>query len=373
MSRPEKAAPTSSKAAASLRTDDFDYRLPERSIAQEPLARGASRLLVVPSRGHCRDALFGDLPTLLRSGDRLVVNDAKVTPARLVGRRVDSKGPGGRLELLVVEIIGSDVGWAMIRPGRRCRPGTRFVIEAPENAAENCAECADELAGEVEAREQNLFRVRFSMSLERALSNFGRLALPPYIRRPDGPSDRLDYQTIFAAAPGAIAAPTAGLHFTAELLEELDKREIGLSKITLHVGLGTFLPVNAASPTEHKMHSERFVVSEQAAEEVRATRSAGGRVVAVGTTAVRTLEAAAQENGSVTPGNGSTDLFILPGFEFQVVDLLITNFHLPRSTLLMLVAAFCGRRRALAAYGRAVDSGYRFYSYGDAMFAEGSR
>ncbi|MEA2691585.1 MAG: S-adenosylmethionine:tRNA ribosyltransferase-isomerase [Acidobacteriota bacterium] len=344
-------------------TAEFDYELPEAAIADRPAPRGESRLLVVSREGDQRHRQVRDLPALLRPGDLVVVNDTRVIPARLFGRRAGAGAEGeggGRIELLLVE-KRSDREWeALAKPGRRTRPGT--VIEFQGLTAEVLAK-----------REDGRHLVRFSEPVEGHLDRLGHIPLPPYIKRPDDPADRERYQTVFAKNPGAIAAPTAGLHFSEELLVELRGKGIEVASVTLHVGIGTFKPVTAELVHEHRMESERYVVPEETATAIAQTQARGGRVVAVGTTVVRTLESAALiGEGEVLPGAGSTELFITPGFRFQVVDVLLTNFHLPRSTLLMLVSAFAGRDRVLAAYREAVALGYRFYSYGDAMLAERS-
>ncbi|HUF77571.1 MAG TPA: tRNA preQ1(34) S-adenosylmethionine ribosyltransferase-isomerase QueA [Thermoanaerobaculia bacterium] len=360
---------------------DFDYYLPDDRIAQEPLPRGESRLLVLDeSAGSAaRHRRIVDLPELLRPGDLLVVNDTRVIPARLFGRRVlEGGGDGGQVEVLLVErlegaegpegVEGSPAGeqWEVLaRPGRKVRSGGRIRFE-------------DELEAEVVGRMgDGLYRVRFSEPVEPHLERLGHLPLPPYIKRPDLPEDRERYQTIFAERPGAIAAPTAGLHFTPELLARLADLGIETARVTLHVGIGTFKPVAAELVHEHLMDEERYAVPEATAAAVGAARSRGGRVVAVGTTVVRALESAAARAeaagappGAVAAGAGRTGLFIYSGFRFRAVDALLTNFHLPRSTLLLLVAAFAGRERVLAAYREAIAEGYRFYSYGDAMLAE---
>ncbi|HYN20272.1 MAG TPA: tRNA preQ1(34) S-adenosylmethionine ribosyltransferase-isomerase QueA [Thermoanaerobaculia bacterium] len=332
-------------------TRDFEYELPEDRIAQEPAPRGESRLLVLDEQGRDRHRQVRDLPRVLKPGDLLVLNDTKVIPARLFGHRAG----GGQIEILLVEKMADREWDALVRPGRRARPGTGLVL--------------DGLTAEVvDKQPDGRTRLRFSEPVEPHLDRLGHIPLPPYIHRPDEEADRDRYQTVFARQPGAIAAPTAGLHFTADLLEEIVVAGIGIAKVTLHVGIGTFKPVKAERIEEHRMESERYEISEEAAEAVRRTRASGGRIVAIGTTVVRTLESAALAGGGkVRPGAGSTDLFITPGFSFQVVDILLTNFHLPRSTLLMLVSAFAGRERVLAGYEEAIREGYRFYSYGDAM------
>jgi len=324
-------------------TRDFDYHLPEERIAQEPAPRGESRLLVLDAQGQDRHRRVRDLSTLLRPGDLLVLNDTRVIPARLYGHRGE-----GRMEILLVEKLGDREWEALVRPGRRARPGAEITF--------------DGLSAEVIAKREDRYRLRFSEPVEPHLDRLGHVPLPPYIHRPDEASDRERYQTVFARTPGAIAAPTAGLHFSEELLEEIAAAGIGIARVTLHVGIGTFKPVSAEKVEDHRMDRERYEVGEETAEAIRRTRESGGRIVAVGTTVVRTLESSRGEAGS-----GSTELFITPGFRFRIVDVLLTNFHLPRSTLLMLVSAFAGRERVLAAYEEAIREGYRFYSYGDAM------
>ena len=321
-------------------TSDFDYHLPEERIAQEPAPRGESRLLVLDAEGPDRHRRVRDLPTLLRPDDLVVLNDTRVIPARLFGRRGE-----GKMEVLLVEKLGEREWEALVRPGKRAKPGTGILFEG--------------LSAEVIEKREDRYRLRFSEPVEPHLDRLGHIPLPPYIHRADEAADRERYQTVFARTPGAIAAPTAGLHFSRELLEELGTR---IARVTLHVGIGTFKPVSAERIEDHRMDRERWEVSEETAEAIRRTRESGGRIVAVGTTVVRTLESSGGEAGS-----GSTDLFITPGYRFRVVDVLLTNFHLPRSTLLMLVSAFAGRERVLAAYEEAIREGYRFYSYGDAM------
>ena len=346
-------------------TRDFDFELPPESIAQHAVPRGESRLLVLDREGPDRHRRVRDLPGLLRPGDLLVLNNTRVIPARLFARRLsrtvtaDGETAGARIELLLIERAG-ELEWnALARPGRRARPGTLLELDAG-------------LTAEVTAKsEDSRHRLRFSEPVEPHLERLGHVPLPPYIQRPDAAEDRERYQTVFARQPGAIAAPTAGLHFSEELLREIAAAGVEIAELTLHVGIGTFKPVSAERVDEHRMDFERYEVPEETAAAIRHARSRSGRLVAVGTTVVRTLESAARQGGGeVQPGAGATDLFITPGFRFQVVDALLTNFHLPRSTLLMLVSAFAGRDRVLAAYEEAVREGYRFYSYGDAMLAE---
>ena len=339
-------------------TIDFDYSLPEEAIAQEPLPRGRSRLLHLDEAGRCHHHRVGDLPGLLHEGDLLVVNDTKVIPARLLAQRPDT---GGRLELLLVDRL-SATGWvALARPGKRARPGARFELD-------------ERLEVEVTKKlDEGRIEVAFSEPVEPHLDRLGHVPLPPYIRRDDQESDHENYQTVFASRPGAVAAPTAGLHFTRELLDKLRGAGIGRTEITLHVGIGTFRPVTVEQIESHRMEAERFVISESAAAAIHQTRANGGRIVAVGTTVVRTLESAIDSQGRIRSTSGRTDLFIRPGFSFQVVDALLTNFNLPRSTLLMLVSAFAGREPVLEAYRQALAEGYRFYSYGDCMLVEKPR
>jgi len=338
-------------------TSDFDYSLPPESIAQSPAPRGESRLLHLNRAGRCSHHRVADLPALLCPGDLLVVNDTKVIPARLYARHPVT---GGQLELLLVAKLSSTRWISLARPGKRARPGMSF--------------CLDEgLRLEIlEKVEEGRIQIRFSEPIEPHLDRLGHVPLPPYIRRGDQAADRIEYQTVFADPPGAIAAPTAGLHFTRALLDEIQDAGIGLAMITLHVGIGTFKPVTARQVEHHRMESERFEISDQTASAIMETQSSGGRIVAVGTTVVRTLESVVASTGAVSATSDVTDLFIRPGYRFRAVDLLLTNFHLPRSTLLMLVCAFAGRQPLLGAYNEALATGYRFYSYGDCMLVERS-
>ncbi len=337
---------------------DFDFDLPPEAIAQRPAPRGTSRLLTLDRATGCvGHRTVADLPGLLRPGDLLVVNDTRVVPARLFG----TDETGRRTELLLVEKTEDPSAWdCLAKPGRRAKPGRTFDFGAG-------------LRGTVLSKgESGHYRVAFAGTpLDEALPLVGTTPLPPYIHREAGVADARDaveYQTVYAREPGAIAAPTAGLHLTPELLDELRARGVEVAPVTLHVGIGTFKPVKAERVEEHRMDPERGVVPEATAVAVRRAKEEGRRVVAVGTTSVRTLEASAREHGGrVAPGPFETRLFLVPGAEFLVVDALLTNFHLPRSTLLMLVSAFAGRERVLAAYREAVAAGYRFFSYGDAM------
>ena len=348
-------------------TRDFDFELPTASIAQEALARGESRLLVLENGRLPLHRAIRDLPELLKAGDLLVVNDTRVIPARLFGRRAT----GGRVELLLVERV-SLLEWdALVKPARKAKPGTRLLLEDPLAAEPLKEEAEIPTVKILSGGEDGKHRLRFDSPIEPHLERLGHVPLPPYIKRPDTDRDRSRYQTVYARQDGAIAAPTAGLHFTEEILERLRSRGVERAPITLHVGIGTFKPVSAELMHEHRMDAERWEVPETTAEAIRRTREYGGRIIAVGTTVVRTLESSAIIGaGIIAGGSGSTELFIRPGFHFQVVDLLLTNFHLPRSTLLALVSALAGRERVLAAYREAIQEGYRFYSYGDAMLVE---
>jgi S-adenosylmethionine:tRNA ribosyltransferase-isomerase len=342
-----------------MRLDDFHFELPRRLIADHPCEpRDAARLLVIPASGRLQDRRISDLPALLRPGDLLVFNDTKVIPARLAGRRA-----AAIVEVTLYSDLGGGAWRAFAKGARRLRVGDNIVF-------------AEDLAGEVaEKHPEGDVTLRFEVAeeaLHEALGRYGAMPLPPYIKRPPGgdPRDRADYQTIFARAEGAVAAPTAGLHFTPALLETLAEHGIGWAMLTLHVGPGTFLPVKTADPRDHKMHAEWGMLPAETAERIGAVRHTGGRIVAIGTTSLRLLESAVAEDGEVRPFAGETRLYILPGHRFRAIDLLLTNFHLPRSTLLMLVAALAGLERIKAAYAHAVATGYRFFSYGDACLIE---
>lgn len=347
-------------------TDDFDFDLPRALIAQRPVVpRDAARLLVVGTT--LADQRIRDLPGLLRPGDLLVFNDARVIPARLFGRRGQAKIEVTLHRLEDTGAEGQDPAGALwrafARPARRLRVGDRLDFGPEAHAPELWARVAAKGArGEVS--------LAFNLTetdLKAALGRVGVLPLPPYIRREGGADlrDREDYQTVYAVKEGAIAAPTAGLHFTPDLLRALDRRGVERLTITLYVGAGTFLPVTAAEPRDHRMLGEVGELGPGAAAAINAAKAAGRRVVAVGTTALRLLESASDEQGRLRPFSGETDLFILPGYRFKVVDRLLTNFHLPRSTLFMLVCAFAGQARMTRTYGHAMERGYRFYSYGD--------
>jgi len=314
--------------------------------------------MVLPrAGGDVRHHVFRDLPDLLAPGDLVVVNRSRVIPARLLGQR----SRGGEAEILLLRDTGADGRWeAMVRPGRHLRPGQRVTIDDDLTVVVESEALADDGRRRVRLLSK---RRDVAAGLERC----GHTPLPPYIRRPDRPSDRERYQTVYAREPGSVAAPTAGLHFTPAVLDRLRHRGIEVAEVVLHVGPGTFRPVSAERVEDHAVAAEPYSVPAETEAAVAAARARGGRVVAVGTTTVRTLETVARADGGIEARDAATDLVIVPGFAFRVVDALVTNFHLPRSSLLLLVAAFAGRERVLAAYAEAVKEGYRFYSYGDAM------
>jgi S-adenosylmethionine:tRNA ribosyltransferase-isomerase len=351
-----------------MRVADFDFELPHERIAQEPAShRDGSRLMVLDRvTGAVMHRKFTDLPDELLEGDLLVLNDTKVLPVRLRGK----KPTGGRVEILLVEPAGDDHGapvWrALLSGSKSVRPGLEIAV-APGFAVVPLA------------REAEVWRVKLVIASGdpmEAIERAGEMPLPPYIHREAGdPRARLDrtrYQTVYARVPGAVAAPTAGLHFTPELLDVLASRGVETAFVTLHVGLGTFSPLRVTEVASHRMHEEAFVIPGATADAIARTRARGGRVIAVGTTVARTLETGARDDGAVVAGSGRSALFVYPGFRFRVVDALVTNFHLPQSTLLMLVCAFAGTTAVLAAYRLAVEEGYRFFSYGDAMFVRGT-
>lgn len=340
-------------------TSDYDYDLPAELIASRPTpARDGSRLLIVDPNGAFIDRKFPDLVDYLTSGDALVLNQTRVFPARLVGR----KPTGAAAEVLLVRPRtdldpSGAVFEALVRPGGKLKPG-RTV----EFATDFRAVIEDSAPGG-----GRIVRLEGDGDTWGLIEKYGHVPLPPYIARDDDESDRERYQTVYAVHRGSVAAPTAGLHFTPELLDRLERAGVHLVRITLHVGVGTFRPVSAARPEDHEMHGEWYRVASEAARTLNEVRDAGGRIWAVGTTSVRTLESALGDDGRFVANEGWTDLFIRPPYEFRAVDALVTNFHLPRSSLLMLVSALAGRERILAAYEHAVRKGYRFYSYGDAM------
>jgi S-adenosylmethionine:tRNA ribosyltransferase-isomerase len=350
-----------------MRTDLFDFDLPPERIALRPARpRDAARLLVVRPGAPLEDRIVRELPDLLLPGDQLVVNDTRVIPASLSGRRI-GRGPETPIEANLVKRLDGSRWLAFVKPGKRLAVGdtVRFGDEGRV-----CF--LGQLDASVEAKgEGGEVTLSFSFHgpvLDQAIAERGNMPLPPYIaaRRAPDEDDRVDYQTLFAHDEGSVAAPTAGLHFTDELVAQLKSRGIGLHTVTLHVGAGTFLPVKTDDIEEHRMHAEYGVVSEATAEALNAARRRGGRIVAVGSTSLRLLESAADESGVIRPFTGETSIFITPGYVFRAVDAMLTNFHLPRSTLFMLVAAFSGLDTMKAAYAHAIGTGYRFYSYGDA-------
>lgn len=339
-----------------MKKSDFYFDLPQELIAQDPLEdRSSSRLLVLDkSTGAASHHVFREITEYLKPGDCLVLNNTKVIPARLLGER---EGTGAHVEVLLLKRREGDIWETLVKPGKKCRPGTRLsfgdgllkaqVLETVEEG-------------------NRLIRFEYEGIFEETLDRLGEMPLPPYITHKL--QDKSRYQTVYAKYEGSAAAPTAGLHFTRELLGQIEEKGVRIAYVTLHVGLGTFRPVKEENVLEHHMHSEYFQVSEEAAEKINRTKAEGGRIICVGTTSCRTLESAADENGEVCPGSGDTEIFIYPGYRFKVLDGLITNFHLPESTLVMLVSALAGRENVLAAYEEAIREKYRFFSFGDAMF-----
>jgi S-adenosylmethionine:tRNA ribosyltransferase-isomerase len=349
---------------------DFDFVLPEELIAQEPPEeRGGSRMLLLDrTNGASKDDTFSHFPEQLRAGDVLVLNDSRVMPARLYGvrtrRREESETVPVRIEVLLTEQIEAWEWSALVKPGRKLRVGDSIQFPGPDNATLR-AEIVD--TGE---RGERTLRFTPVIDFDQRLDELGHMPLPPYIRRSDRALDRERYQTVYAKRRGSSAAPTAGLHFTPQVLAQIRAIGVHICSVTLHVGLGTFQPVRVVETGQIKLHRERYELSAECAEHINAARSDGRRIVAAGTTTVRTLEhcAASSDDGRLQPHAGTTKIFIFPGFRFRAVDALLTNFHLPQSTLLMLVSAFAGRDHTLAAYRHAVEMHYRFFSYGDCMF-----
>ena len=341
-----------------MNVNDFDYHLPPELIAQDPLEdRSASRLLILDKKtGICRHEHFRDIVSELQAGDCLVINNTKVIPARLYGVREET---GAAIEILLLKRLADrENTWeTLVKPGKKCRPGT--VLSFGEGLLKGTVESVSEDGN-------RLIRFEFEGIFEEILDRLGEMPLPPYITHKL--TDKNRYQTVYAKYDGSAAAPTAGLHFTEELLGQIREKGVRIAEITLHVGLGTFRPVKAETVEEHHMHSEFYQVDESAARLISETRQSGGRIIAVGTTSCRTLESAAAEDGTIRPCSGWTDIFIYPGYRFKIVDALITNFHLPKSTLVMLVSALAGREHILAAYEEAIRERYRFFSFGDAMF-----
>ena len=340
----------------SLKTSDFYFDLPEELIAQDPLEdRSSSRLLVLDkTTGATEHHIFKEIGSFLNPGDCLVLNNTKVIPARLYGAR---EATGGAVEVLLLKRNAGDVWETLVKPGKKCKPGTRLVFGDGRLKAE-VLETVDE--------GNRLIKFEYEGIWEEVLDSLGEMPLPPYITHKL--QDKNRYQTVYAKYEGSAAAPTAGLHFTKELLAEIENKGVKICYVTLHVGLGTFRPVKAENILEHHMHTEVYQVTEEAAKMINETKAAGGRVICVGTTSCRTIESASDESGIVHAGNGDTSIFIYPGYKFKVLDALITNFHLPESTLVMLVSALAGRENVLNAYNEAIKERYRFFSFGDAMF-----
>lgn len=346
------------ETAQPMKTSDFYFALPEELIAQDPLEdRSSSRLMVLDKEsGAVTHRIFRDIVEYLHPGDCLVINDTKVIPARLIGAREDT---GAKIEVLLLKRKENDVWETLVKPGKKCRKGAKLVFGGGELHAEI-----------IDVLEDGNRLVQFSYEgiFEEVLDRLGQMPLPPYITHKL--KDKNRYQTVYAKYEGSAAAPTAGLHFTQELLKEMEEMGVKIARVTLHVGLGTFRPVKVENVLEHHMHSEFYHVTKEAADMINATRAAGGRIISVGTTSTRTLESVADEQGVIHPGSGNTEIFIYPGYQFKAIDCLITNFHLPESTLLMLVSALAGKEHVLAAYEEAVRERYRFFSFGDAMFIQ---
>jgi S-adenosylmethionine:tRNA ribosyltransferase-isomerase len=339
-----------------MKTSDFFYELPQELIAQDPLEnRSSSRLLLLDKQtGQYEHKVFSDLVDYLRAGDCLVLNDTKVIPARLIGQREET---GAKVEVLLLKRKSDTVWETLVKPGKKARTGMRLVFGDGILRAQVL---------DVVEEGNRLIQFEYEGIFEEILDRLGQMPLPPYITHPLEDKDR--YQTVYAKYEGSAAAPTAGLHFTKELLQQIKEKGVRIARVTLHVGLGTFRPVKVEDVTKHHMHTEYYRVTEEAAEQINRTKQEGGRVICVGTTSCRTIESAADASGIVHAAEGDTGIFIYPGFQFKVLDCLITNFHLPESTLLMLVSALGGKEHIMAAYEEAVRQRYRFFSFGDAMF-----
>ena len=339
-----------------MHLNDFHYELPESLIAQSPpKRRDQSRLLVLDRfTGEVNHKHFYDIKSFLKPGDCLVVNNTRVIPARLIGERIDT---GGKIEFVLLKRIKDDIWEVILKPGKRAKPGTRFVFGSGALIAEIINIVDDG---------NRLVRFFYEGIFEEILDHIGIMPLPPYITA--SLEDKERYQTVYSRLKGSAAAPTAGLHFTKELIDQIKSLGIEFAELTLHVGIGTFRPVKTENILEHHMHSEHFSISRETCDIINNTKERNGRVIAVGTTSCRVLETVALDNGKVSPGEGETDIFIYPGYRFKAIDGLITNFHLPESTLLMLVSAFAGRENILSAYKEAIEHKYRFFSFGDAMF-----
>ena len=337
---------------------DFDYELPKELIAQDPIEdRSSSRLMILNKEtGETRESVFRDIVNELNPGDCLVINNTRVIPARLYGVKEDT---GAQIEVLLLKREAGDVWEVLTRPGKKAKPGTMISFGDGKLRAE-VLEIVDD--------GNRKLRFIYDGIFEEILDEFGQMPLPPYITHELKDKER--YQTVYAKVDGSAAAPTAGLHFTRELLEQIERKGVTIATVTLHVGLGTFRPVKVENVQEHHMHSEYYKIEPEEAEKINRARAAGGRIIAVGTTSCRTLESAADENGHIGASSGWTDIFIYPGYRFKIVDALITNFHLPQSTLVMLVSALAGRENILNAYKEAVEKRFRFFSFGDAMLIE---
>ena len=337
-----------------MQPSDFRINIPSESIAQTPLKDRSSSRLMHLEHDSINDLTFSDLPQMLRKNDLLILNNTKVLPARLLGK----KESGGKVEIFFERLLTDLSFLAQLKFSGKIHLGTRIVIN-------------EEVFLKIEARENQFFTISTETSVMKILNSNGLTPLPPYIKRIPNTDDRRRYQTVFAKREGAVAAPTAGLHFTPDVLNEIRNKGVEIGELTLHVGAGTFAPLRAQQIKSRKLHQEYFEIDQTLCDQIKIARSNGGRVIAVGTTVVRALESLMQENG-IEPMSGLTDIFIVPGFDFQLVDAMVTNFHLPESSLIMLVSAFAGKERILKSYQHAVDNGYRFYSYGDSMFLEKS-
>ena len=335
-----------------MQPSDFRINIPSESIAQTPLKDRSSSRLMHREHDSINDLTFSDLPQMLRKNDLLILNNTKVLPARLLGK----KESGGKVEIFFERLLTDLSFLAQLKFSGKIHLGTRIVIN-------------EEVFLKIEARENQFFTISTETSVMKILNSNGLTPLPPYIKRIPNKDDRRRYQTVFAKREGAVAAPTAGLHFTPDVLNEIRNKGVEIGELTLHVGAGTFAPLRAQQIKSRKLHQEYFEIDQALCDQIKIARSNGGRVIAVGTTVVRALESLMQENG-IEPMSGLTDIFIVPGFDFQLVDAMVTNFHLPESSLIMLVSAFAGKERILKSYQHAVDNGYRFYSYGDSMFLE---
>ena len=335
-----------------MQPSDFRINIPSESIAQTPLKDRSSSRLMHLEHDSINDLTFSDLPQMLRKNDLLILNNTKVLPARLLGK----KESGGKVEIFFERLLTDLSFLAQLKFSGKIHLGTRIVIN-------------EEVFLKIEARENQFFTISTETSVMKILNSNGLTPLPPYIKRIPNKDDRRRYQTVFAKREGAVAAPTAGLHFTPDVLNKIRNKGVEIGELTLHVGAGTFAPLRAEQIKSRKLHQEYFEIDQALCDQIKIARSNGGRVIAVGTTVVRALESLMQENG-IEPMSGLTDIFIVPGFDFQLVDAMVTNFHLPESSLIMLVSAFAGKERILKSYQHAVDNGYRFYSYGDSMFLE---